>query len=282
MIQRLLRRSTRRFAPPSPLIPVQVEGSKPPFFFVHGGKASQLRLSKHLGAEQTFYGLAQHFDGQPIHYTSIPDIAAFYCDALKSVQPAGPYFLGGHSLGGIIAFEMAQRLRQSGQDVALLVLVDSGSRQIGVFDPRRRHRSPFTWQSWIRHLGSQFRSGLRDVRKAAVHLPKTLACHGYHGLGRPLPRRLVPFYINQIVFEGTYFKSLAHYVPQKYPGKIVYLKSEEPGDRDNLWRQLAMGGVEVRRVSGQHLSMLKEPHLLRLADTLRECLVEAQSGRVNR
>jgi thioesterase domain-containing protein len=114
---------------PSVIVPIQPQGSRPPFFCVHpvgGGVFCYRALARHLGSEQPFYGLQARdlIRGQEPH-ADIETMAADYLEALRSVQPAGPYRLGGWSLGGVTAFEMAQQLRRQGQSVALLTLIDS-------------------------------------------------------------------------------------------------------------------------------------------------------------
>jgi pimeloyl-ACP methyl ester carboxylesterase len=84
------------------------------------------QLARHLGPEQSFYGL-QSFgladDQSPL--TDISEMARRYLEALRRVQPEGPYLLGGWSMGGLIAFEMVQQLQSAGQEIALLALLDS-------------------------------------------------------------------------------------------------------------------------------------------------------------
>src|SRR5439155_4504057 len=100
-----------------------------PFSCVHGAGGHVLNyyaLAHHLGADQPYYGLqAQGLDGpQPIHHT-IDEMAAHYLEEIRSLQPEGPYLLGGYCMGGTIAFEMAQQLHAEGQQVGLLALFDT-------------------------------------------------------------------------------------------------------------------------------------------------------------
>jgi len=113
----------------SPVVPMQPHGSRPPFFCVHaaGGNVLLYRdLSRHLGADQPFYGLQfPGLDGEQPLLTRIEDIAALYVQEIRSIQRHGPYFLGGYCLGGTIALEMAQQLTRNGEEVALLALFDT-------------------------------------------------------------------------------------------------------------------------------------------------------------
>lgn len=115
--------------PPQILVKMQPEGAAPPFFFVHavGGHVfCYAELATALGTEQPFYALQAPSPGQinsPI--TTIEEIAELYLQEIRRVQPEGPYFLGGWSLGGVIAWEMTRQAGLEGGSVALLALIDS-------------------------------------------------------------------------------------------------------------------------------------------------------------
>jgi thioesterase domain-containing protein len=113
----------------SPLVAIQPNGSRPPFFCIHGGGGNVLiyrELSRHLGADQPFYGLqAQGLDGERPCLTTIEEMASLYVKEIRRVQPQGPYYLGGYCMGGTVAYEMAQQLKAQGDEVALLALFDT-------------------------------------------------------------------------------------------------------------------------------------------------------------
>ena len=114
---------------PSSLVPIQPRGNKRPLFLVHpaGGHVFPfVGLAQCLGPDQPCYGLqARGVDKSQEPHTRIEDMAACYIEAIRSVQSEGPYLLGGWSMGGEIAFEMAQQLHAQGQHVALLALLDA-------------------------------------------------------------------------------------------------------------------------------------------------------------
>lgn len=95
----------------SSLVPIQTSGSKIPFFCIHGQQGNVLNfreLALYLGADQPFYGLQSlGLDGKELPYFRIEDMAAHYINEIQTLQPEGPYFLGGNSMGGIVAFEMS-------------------------------------------------------------------------------------------------------------------------------------------------------------------------------
>src|SRR5262249_53897649 len=111
------------------LVALQPEGSRPPFFCVHGlgGDVLFLRhLAAHLGLDQPLYALRrQGLEGVSPPHTRVEDMAAHYSQERAAFQPEGPYLLGGYSFGGLVAYEMARQLRANGQEVALLALIDT-------------------------------------------------------------------------------------------------------------------------------------------------------------
>src|SRR5581483_10772790 len=93
------------------LVPIREGGSKPPLFLVHRAEGNVLlyrQLGRHLGPDQPVYGLqAQGLDGETDFECRFEDIAAHYVQEIQTVQPEGPYYLGGYCLGGTLALEMA-------------------------------------------------------------------------------------------------------------------------------------------------------------------------------
>ena len=67
-------------------------------------------------------------------------------------------------------------------------------------------------------------------------------------------------------------------MPETYAGPVAFLKSEDPHDRTSGWEKLISEGLKVYLVRGDHLSMLAEPNLKSLAQTLKKCLTEAQES----
>ncbi len=111
------------------LVPIQPEGSKPPFFCVHGVGGNVVGfhyLAQYMKPDYPFYGLQSHgMDGKHAGHTRIEDLAAHYIDAIRTVQTTGPYHLGGFSLGGLVAYEMACQLVAAGEEVGILMLFDT-------------------------------------------------------------------------------------------------------------------------------------------------------------
>jgi thioesterase domain-containing protein/aryl carrier-like protein len=109
----------------SVLLPIRAKGNGPILFCVHpaGGLSwGYMPLARYVPEDFRLYGLqARALDGTSEFPGSVRDMAADYLAQIKTVQPAGPYLLFGHSFGGIVAHEMAVQLREEGQDVAIIV-----------------------------------------------------------------------------------------------------------------------------------------------------------------
>ncbi|MEM9266720.1 MAG: alpha/beta fold hydrolase [Cyanobacteria bacterium P01_F01_bin.13] len=112
----------------SSLVPIQTTGSRISFFF-HGGSADALtwaRFSNMLGTDRPFYALQRpDLDGSEVTHTTVEALATDCIKEMRMVQPKGPYLVGGHCLGGAVAFEIAQQLQADGEDVASVVLIDA-------------------------------------------------------------------------------------------------------------------------------------------------------------
>ena len=275
----------------SSLVPIQPLGKSAPFFCVHavgGNVLEYYDLAHHLGSDQPFYGLqSRGLDGTQPPHTQITEMAADYIKEIRRFQPAGPYFIGGRSLGGIIAFEMACQLRTQGQEVGLLALLDS--YPVGY---NKRSADAGSVKSKVgrivRKMGTHFLNmrGLPLHRKlsyaakksgyGALKLRSTLWRTLYRSLasrGRALPRAL------RNVEEFNWLAA-HNYVPQLFDGRVTlfWASSDLRASFDLVtgWREIAEGGIEVNEVPGTHLDIIKEPHVSELAVKLNESLARAQ------
>lgn len=108
----------------SSVVPIRVEGNKPPLFCIPGNLGNVYvdlhHLAQHLGDDQPLYGL-QDGIGNPYH---IQDLASLYLDQIQQVNPHGPYLLAGYCAGAVVAFEIAQQLRARNKHVGLLALIE--------------------------------------------------------------------------------------------------------------------------------------------------------------
>jgi thioesterase domain-containing protein len=268
------------------LIPLHPHGTQPPFFWVLGTKINRA-LPRYLGAEQPVYGF-MHLgaDGTRVRYRRVEDIAAHYLAEIRTVQPTGPYYLGGYSFGGLMAFEMAQQLRRQGQGVALLALLDPARPRSalspltptrGFQEELRRHRHSLTSLApyerptyFLERVRGRLHAGATMLREQCTRI----ACEVLLSLRYPLPSSWRDFYTLDL-----YEQAIHAYHPHSYPGRMVlFLTATTAPKMQATWEPLGTGGVEVHVVPGDHKTILDEPHFAAWATLLREHLRKSQEG----
>src|SRR5215216_5487333 len=268
--------SRSRGGPKSLLVPIQAQGSLPPFFCVHpvgGGVFCYRELARHLGPDQPFYGLQARdlIRGQQPH-SDLPTMAADYIEAIRSVQPKGPYHVGGWSLGGVTAFEIAQQLQRQGQAVSRLVLIDTVAPRLmneALLAPAQSDTDHITEHEALEALTEMCRTGqtreaFEEVRRSGF-LPPEIAVEDFQHWLQSCQSRV------QLV---------RNYHATPFDGRIVLIKTSEAEyknkaqDQDpNLgWTELAAGGLDVSIVTGSHYTVVLEPYVSDLAGVLARYL----------
>ena len=266
----------------SSLVKIQSGNSTLPFFCVHpsgGNVLCYAALAHHLGPQQTFYGLQSWgLSGVNFPHTTIEDMATHYLNEMKTVQPHGPYFLGGWSMGGVIAFEIAQQIQMQGEQVGLLALLDSRAPapapDISEIDEL------LLMQTFARDLGLDLKSikfSESELERLGPdeQLSYLFACARASNI---LPPDLE---LNQLQRLYQLFKinlgAMLSYMPQSKQDRITLLRTEEYSTANGHigaagWESFATEGVEVYVVQGNHFNMVREPFVKTLASQLRACL----------
>jgi thioesterase domain-containing protein/acyl carrier protein len=266
----------------SPLVEIQARGSRPPVFFIHPAEGNVLcysDLARALGGDQPFYGIqARGLNGEQEPHTRIEEMAADYLQLVRSVQPEGPYRIGGWSTGGMIAFEMAQQLARQREDVALLALLDthvpSPDREPPQVDPGKRMLQ-FAQERGL-DLDAEHFAKLTADEQLTYFLEKAKAANLFPpGLGEEQIHRLQRR--NSRTFQAN-IEAIRKYSPQPYAGRVVLFRSSdgpsEGGsneDPDLGWAKLAPR-LERFAVPGSHETMIREPQAKVLAEQLAACL----------
>lgn len=255
-----------------PLVHVQPYGERRPLFFVHPAGGSALcyaPLAKRLEPEQPFYALqAIGLDGEAAPLTSIEQMAAAYIKAIKEIQSQGPYFLGGWSMGGLVAYEMACQITAAGGMVARLVLLDQRAPEAA------SQAEPLDDVSILRRacgdtldIDPQALEGLSEVDRLEYLFERMQ-------MSKLLPPEVQMRNLrNYLNLYRVNISASRNYVVRKYPGGITLFKTEGAGEDPTLgWRDFATGGVQVRPALGRHADMVFEPHVASLAAGLSEFL----------
>ena len=290
----------------SPLVAIKPRGKNPPFFCVHpifGVVFPYCELAFQLGENQPFYGLQpKGIDGETAPLTRIEDMAADYIAALRTVQPQGPYFLGGWSFGGLVAFEMAQQLSAAGEEVAMLAVLDTlapiAANKPSVWDGCKFILTTVSRSIWP-FVVDYFRlvAAAENVQVSciAARFPKlnkllNFVAKFWHGWNwkQAVMVSILSQESNQkswrelaipsmfTVFQANSQATLS-YVPKIYPHRITLLRSGEKLKANHQdptlgWKDLTREQVEVIRVPGNHLTMLRKPYVEVLARQLKLCL----------
>ncbi|WP_224360628.1 type I polyketide synthase [Hyalangium versicolor] len=285
---------SQQMAPKKPLspdlVPLHTRGTRRPLFFVNpagGSPLCYLDLARHLGEDQPFYGFQSpgFLDDRP-PMDRLEPMAAHYVDIMRDVQPQGPYLIGGWSFGAMVAYEMARRLEALGERVGMVALLDSG-----VGSPKANGTAagwnPLAFiPAWKALAVSVHVTSYTDIaaigRMFGIQLPEKLTFNrqdmvaqlkSFRDAFQQMPN-LMPVYKANIV-------SSFRYEPGPYQGRVTLFKtapnafSRFQGDMEASLRQLALGGVEVLGIPGNHMTLLDRANVPRLAQLLRETLQRA-------
>lgn len=275
----------------SSLVGIQTKGSKPPFFCVHpigGNVLCYADLARNLEAEQPFYGLqAWGLTGQQKPHLRIEDMAIDYLKSIRSIQPHGPYYLGGWSFGGVVAFEIAQQLQSLGERVKLLALIDTQApiaqlQQLEIDDVMvaaliakdlggNFGRTIPICEDKLRQLEPEARLNyiLEEAKKAAIIFPDA---------NLKQMKQILQVYQANI-------QAFLNYIPQIYTNQITLLQANESSsqasdfllsklpqfrqDKFLGWGQFSDRPIEVSSIKGNHYSILNSPQVATIAKQLR-------------
>ena len=257
-----------------PLVLLKDGSAKPPLFLSHGLGGSVIdffQVVKHIRTPHPIQGMqARGIDGTEEPFDRIEDMAQFHLDAIRRVQPNGPYLLGGYSLGGLVTFEIAQRLTAAGEEVALLAMLDSypDIRYLSLAQRARlvtRLATRRATNAMKLPIGDAFSLMLRPSRRRSL-VPRV-------SYRPPIDVSLSP--AMQRARERSYL-ALTRYRPRFYPGKIRFVRAEIPTDFPAnpaaVWGHLA-NKFEVETIPGDHLGIMST-HYEKLASAISRYVKE--------
>jgi thioesterase domain-containing protein/acyl carrier protein len=284
------------------LVLLQSGGTCPPFFCVHpidGDVFLYLALARYVGSDQPFYGLrARGLDGLSEPHPSLEAAASDYIREIKQIQPRGPYYLGGYSMGATIAFEMAQQLQARGDEVGLLASFDSPPTGTDYY-VRWGLSFGARWVLFrlVRYLLKSREDKVVVLRRKWHKLSRTLrdpttSLHDHAlGFARSLTEdlfggpTLVPAHHERVI--AALYRCSLNYVPREYSGRLtVFRAADQPlaCSHDPLmdWARLARAGVNAPTVPGNHETILQEPYVRELAQALTAALADSHASRNDR
>jgi len=251
------------------LVPMNTSGSRTPIFFVPGGRGGEAeimflyaKLARELGPDQPFYGLhvpiGEHGNDRP---NAAEQLAAGFVAEIRRAQPSGPYLVGGDCIGGLLAYEVAQQLRDAGEGVRLLALFETMPPLPGTGRALER-------LYLRRFFGRELRYAMRLIQRAARHLHRMatmnpLSWPGYMGGRFRDGRRMVAEHRagrTTLNHARRHQRMLFDYTPLPYDGAIALFiarpRTEDAARR--AWSGLATGNVDVYCMEGDHRSYVRE------------------------
>ena len=273
-------KETNRPAGNSPLLALRGGAGKAPFFCVHPAQGDALcfyELAQQLDPAQPFYGLQDVGLYAPeAAVADVAQMAKLYIAAIRTVQPHGPYFLGGWSLGGVIAFEMAQQLACVGEEVKLLALFDT----YAYFDPARN-------MDEIELSGPLARS-----LQLPISVEHDDEVEQDQQPGRVEPTVIADEFKKRLTAAKKNLKACTAYRPQTYQGRIHLFRATDNAKllRTDIpqyelfqeptlgWSKYCTRPIIVHPVQADHFTMLRIPYVDNLAATLSGLIAECTSA----
>jgi thioesterase domain-containing protein len=281
------------------VVPIKAQGSRLPFFFLHGDWRGQafycFPLARDLEPDQPFYTIEPYTFEDLKYLPSIEEIAAIHLKSLRAVQPEGPYFLGGWCNGALIAYEVAHQLHAQGQQVSLLAMVDmmkpgrlrSIRRTVKIFCKLARLGQDKELDSFllIRHIYRCLRySHYRRLKASELSQANEQSEHKEAQSFFALAWLTLLFSASEGLRQD--YESLvdwlnANYIPDPYTGPITFFWTDEDFLRRNRWSKSSKMGVpEVYFLPGNQITSRTE-HLPAFAEQLNMCLSKAQKTKKN-
>jgi phthiocerol/phenolphthiocerol synthesis type-I polyketide synthase E len=274
--------------PPSALVKIKDgHNQAQPIFLVHpiDGQVLIYRdLAHGLDGKRPVYAFqAPGLAGEAEPLAQIEAMATHCINAMRTLQPDGPYLLGGASFGGIVAFEMAQQLRARSQGVDLLFLIDaptSGQPLLALED------DPAILGFIAENLLKLDRGhvSVNDLRERTLEDQIAYLLERTKN-GQEQPARFEAAQLWQWVHViKAHQEAVKTYTPHLYPGRLIFFRAQEPWEKEmtchpeHFWVDLAGGGIEINPVPGNHVTMNYQPHVQVIANRLNLSLWQVERG----
>jgi len=244
---------------------------KQPLFMVHpiGGEVYFYRdLAHQLGADQPLFAFqATSLSGKSAPYDDVETMASDYISELKAIGAKPPYLLGGSSFGGLVAYEMAQQLKAIGEEVRLLVMIDTPFPQempahltnsAAILDYLLKDKIPLDTE-------------ILNKLEPKAQIDYVLEEARLRGKSEVIPPHLgVPLFNTWIAHQKATFD----YIPKSYADDMVFFRHTErmehfPAAPHETWLNYVEGKVEIHQVPGDHITMNYQPCVSVLAAHLK-------------
>ncbi len=267
------------------LVPIQPGGSKTPLFLMHshgGNVLEYYTLTKHLDQDQPVYALqARGLDGHIVRGQTLEQMVATYLTELKTLQPEGPYQLGGFCFGGLLALEAAQQLRAAGDEVSLVIMIQTTHPAVNRFAPHTSSLQRIRYRTTkridlerenLKNRGTGYfqERGRRMLDMAVART--TIAFDQFMGkTNGDAAVRSMPYILESLSIEHDLV--FEKYVPRPYSGDVLLFRAARQlqglsADEFLGWKGVLRGRFEVKEAPGHQQNMLDEPNVKVLADEI--------------
>lgn len=259
-----LVRTENPMTPRTSVHPIRETGMRTPIFFV-GSTDLIPPMADSLGPDQPLYSLnifgLQEDDGG-YAFQSVPDIAARFVEDMRTVQPTGPYILGGYCRDTMVAYEMARQLEAEGETVSHLALVDV------YWD------TALVYPGWYRHLRNTRKLGMAYVFAKWKERMKANREKYNRFKSRFAAKRQDETSLGQshqdTLFINAYYDAVAASTLAPYGGDVTLYMASEWGLRDvPNWRRLVGGGVTIETIEACHYNIWRQPQIGLLGERIR-------------
>jgi thioesterase domain-containing protein len=264
------------------VIAVQASGERPPLFVVpgYGGAVSPFHaLAKALGPQQPLYLVDLNSVGRdPPQALTLESVAAQVVESIRKVQPSGPYQIAGYSLGGRIAYEIAQQLQQEGEPIGLLAMLDCGA-------PGYPRVQSFVSRTFL-HIRHALQ--LAPVESGAYFAARVRSLKKYISTERVYPPVFAEDVAEKAMQAARAIEARAQvlydawltYEPQPYPGTLSIVRATVRPARLGVmdddphlgWGALVGERIQLAHIDCDHMKMLEPENLPALAKLLRAWL----------
>lgn len=234
-------------------------GALSPLFWLNGYEIVELAQALMPPERPVYYLHHQGSDGKPARHRTIPAMVDYYLQAILQVEPDGPYCIGGYSIGGPLAHEIANRLKAMGKEVEILMLVSPvGDPKLARGAYLRHHRQKAAAMNALQRLAYMGRKYVwlyqRAARLSLQRMWRRLHCSSYFLLGRPLPSRLIWSHVQPI-----YDRALKGHSISRYSGDAVI--AHEAAASVEAWTMKMSGPCRVLPpVPVRHLELLEKKY----------------------
>lgn len=271
------------------VVSLQPHGTRPPFFFVPGGEGNVLNfhdLARRMAPDQPLVGLqTRGLYGARAPFARVEDAAADHIESMRSVQPRGPYYLGGHCSGAKVALEMALQLQRRGERVAALVVCDAWSPAVA----RERMKTETFLDNLVEFydiLAAGFWAWFRVDVGLTLESLQAMAPEQRAATLMDRARRhdvYTPDTTDDRLqrVHALYRASVGYMPRERFRGAITFLRArasnfcETPTEG---WEDVATDPLRFREVDGNHVTLLTEPAVASTAREIRAAIAEADAA----